>query len=160
MLPGGSRYVLFTQPVLDYMYSHAQRRWWQKEAGGEIFSRVPDSSGLIIDTVAGPNPNDRRSRHSWNPDCLAGDADRLSQFQQGLHAVGLWHTHPEPVPQPSARDRETTIDYLKAFNKERSRYLMVIIGNRGTPPTMSVWITLQERRGSWVQLQESAIPLQ
>lgn len=157
MYPDSSHYVLFTQPVLDHMYSHAQRRWWQKEAGGEIFSRVPDSTGLVIDSVTGPNPKDRRSRHGWNPDCLAADADRQNQFQLGLHAIGLWHTHPEPMPQPSAQDRETTFDYLEAFNKQRSRYLMVIIGNRGAPTAMSVWIALQEYNRGWVRLQENAV---
>lgn len=154
MLPGSAHYALFTQPVLDHMYSHAQRKWWQKEAGGEIFSRVPYSTGLVIDSVAGPNPKDRRSRYGWNPDCRSADTDRLNQFQLGLHAVGLWHTHPEPEPKPSAQDCKTTFEYLDSFNKTRSRYLMVIIGNRGAPPAMSVWIAL-DGEGSWVQLQET-----
>lgn len=32
---------------------------------------------------------------------------------------------------------------------------MVIIGNHNTPPSMSVWIALDDKE-SWVQLQEAA----
>lgn len=158
MYPGSSRYVLFTQPVLEHMYSYAQRKIWQKEAGGEIFSPIPESSGLIVNSVAGPNPKDRRSRCGWNPDNVAADKDRLRHFAKGLHAVGLWHTHPERSPSPSVQDRETTRDYLEAFQDDRSSYLMVIIGNQGNPPAMAVWAATQGRHGDWLKLEESVIP--
>ena len=159
MYPGSSRYVLFTQPVLEHMYSYAQRRIWQTEAGGEIFCPTPESSSLIINSVAGPNPKDRRSRYSWNPDNKAADEDRLRHFLKGQHAVGLWHTHPECSPNPSGQDRETTRDYLEAFQGDRSSYLMVIIGNQGNPPSMAVWVATLGRHGDWLKLEESVIPL-
>lgn len=151
-----THYVLFTEQALEHMYAHAQRWPWQREAGGEIFSTVPGASGLIIASAAGPNASDRRSRTSWNPDTAAADLGRHNEFAQGRHAVGLWHTHPEMSPTPSDLDRETTSEYLKSFQGQRSRYLMVIIGNRGKTPSMAVWAFTCEAGGRWEELKESS----
>jgi integrative and conjugative element protein (TIGR02256 family) len=153
--PDFSRYVLFTRDALDHMYAHVQRRIWQTEAGGEIYSIDNDSHGLIITMATGPNPEDQRGRHSFNPDVEATTRHREQQFAQGRHAVGLWHTHPEPKPSPSLLDRRTTEDYLKAFQNQRKRYLMVILGNRGDPANMTVWFSGQNERSSWIELMEA-----
>lgn len=138
------------------MYAHAQRKIWQKEAGGELFANDPDASGLVITSATGPNPLDRRSRCSWNPDTVAADQDRRHQYLHGRHAVGLWHTHPEPVPSPSDRDQQTAHDYLNAFHGERKRYLMVTVGNRGNPPSMTVWAAGGATRNAWSELVEAS----
>jgi integrative and conjugative element protein (TIGR02256 family) len=153
--PDNSQYVLFADHALAHMYSHAQRRLWQKEAGGEIFSSEPDSNGLIINNALGPNPTDQRRRHAWNPDVKASDLNRQSEFEQHRHAVGLWHTHPERLPSPSWRDQNTTWEYLDSFQGDRSRYFMVIIGNHGSVPEMAVWVANGQSPREWVQLSES-----
>ncbi|MBL8453869.1 MAG: Mov34/MPN/PAD-1 family protein [Zoogloea sp.] len=140
------------------MYAHSQLRPWQPEAGGEIFSAEPDASGLIIMSATGPNPSDHRTRRGWNPDTTAADMNRRNEFAQGRHAVGLWHTHPEPHPSPSSQDQVTTREYLKSFHGQRSRYFMVIIGNRGTPPVMVVWVLSEHTAGRWEQLREMQAP--
>ncbi|WP_374703326.1 Mov34/MPN/PAD-1 family protein [Cupriavidus pauculus] len=135
------------------MYSYAQRGWRQTEAGGEIYSPTPYSSSLLVDAITGPHTEDRRSRHSYNPDVEAATRARNTEFQRGRHAVGLWHTHPESRPTPSGRDRTTTEDYLGAFCEQRERYLSVIIGNRGETPAMTVWSA--EKGGNWQCWDES-----
>lgn len=150
--PDRARYVLFTESVLRHMYGYAQRAWNQTEAGGEIYSPTPYSSSLLVDAVAGPYPKDRRSRHSYNPDVKAATRARNVEYERGRHAIGLWHTHPEPQPSPSSLDRTTTEDYLRAFGKDRERYLTVIIGNRGEAPAMTVWSA--EKYGSWQRWTE------
>lgn len=137
--PDKVRYVLFTESVLQHMYGHAQRRWSQLEAGGEIYSPKPYSSSLLVDVVTGPHPKDRRARHSYNPDVASATRARNWQYEHGRHAIGLWHTHPEPQPTPSGRDRATTKGYLDAFGDDRERYLTVIIGNHGETPAVAVW---------------------
>lgn len=150
-----TRYVLFTADALAHTYAHVQRRLWHKEAGGELFANDPDAAGLVVTAATGPNPRDRRSRCSWNPDTETADRDRQQQFVLGRHAVGLWHTHPESSPSPSGQDRRTTDDYLAAFDGERTRYLMVILGNRGDPPNMAVWAAGRELRNTWIELIEA-----
>jgi integrative and conjugative element protein (TIGR02256 family) len=153
--PDFRRYVLFTADVLDHMYAHAQRQFWQKEAGGEIYTVDPDAHGLIITTATGPNPGDRRGRHSFNPNIDAATQDRERQFAQGRHAVGLWHTHPEARPTPSGRDRRATEEYLDAFRDDRGRYLMVILGNRGDPANMAVCSAELNDWSRWIELTEA-----
>lgn len=153
--PDNTRYILFTEQVLSHMYTHAQRRLWQREAGGEIFSSEPDSSGLVIHTATGPNRTDYRRRCAWNPDIKASDRNRQIEFVHNRHVVGLWHTHPERYPSPSVQDQKTTWEYLDSFHGDRSRYLMVIIGNHGRVPNMGVWLALYQRSREWTQLCEA-----
>lgn len=155
--PDKSRYVLFTERVLSYMYSHAQRKWKQPEAGGEIYSPTPYCQSMLVDDVAGPHPGDRRNRYSSNPDVVATTQARHAKYEQGRHAVGLWHTHPQRQPKPSDTDKCTTEDYLRAFNSERDRYLSIIIGNCGEVPTMTVWSA--ETSGEWLCWVELLNPL-
>ncbi len=150
--PSMSHYVLFTESVLSHMYAHAQRKMLQTEAGGEIYSPTPFYSSLIINDVTGPHPQDRRRRYSFNPDVEATTRARYAKYEQGLHAVGLWHTHPELHPAPSGPDKSTTEEYLRAFRGDRERYLTVIIGNRGEVPAMTVWSA--EKCGKWVRWNE------
>lgn len=145
--PDKVRYVLFTESVLQHMYSYAQRRWYQTEAGGEIYSPTPYSPSLLVDAVTGPHPKDRRGRHAYNPDVASATRARNAEYERGRHAIGLWHTHPEPQPSPSGRDRATTEDYLDAFGDDRERYLMVIVGNHGETPAITVWSA--EKGGGW-----------
>lgn len=151
--PGNESYVMFTEQTQLHMYAHAQRRFWQKEAGGEIFSNEPYASALVISSAHGPSTKDYRSRCSWNPDTFASDINRNDEFAHRRHAVGLWHTHPEKTPLYSTRDRQTTVEYLNSFYGDRSRYLMVIIGNGGRIPAMGVWVATAA--GGWIKLRET-----
>jgi proteasome lid subunit RPN8/RPN11 len=151
--PSFRRYVLLTASALDHMYARTQRRFWQSEAGGEIYTPDPDSHGLIITAATGPNPSDRRGRHYFNPDAVAATQDRERLFCLGLHAVGLWHTHPEASPTPSRLDHSTTEEYLEAFRGERDYYLMVILGNHRSPPNVAVWSIGRGVRSQWAEFR-------
>lgn len=147
--------MLLTADILDYMYAHAQRRLWRKEAGGEVYAVDPHAHSLIITTATGPNLGDRRARHFFNPDVEVATRDRERQFAKGLHAVGLWHTHPEARPAPSGRDRRTTEEYMEAFRGDRDGYLMLILGNRGNPPNLVVWSAGKSDGSRWIELIEA-----
>ncbi|MBU9192990.1 Mov34/MPN/PAD-1 family protein [Burkholderia gladioli] len=151
---GYSEYVMFTRAALEHMYLHVQHSRCAKEAGGELFARVFDASCVVIDSASGPHLSDKRSRYSFLPDVDAGAKERLLQWEQGLHAVGLWHTHPECVPTPSGPDRRTTEQYLRAFDGERARYFSVILGNRGAHPVMTVLSVSNRGWTPWVEAGE------
>lgn len=138
------------------MYRHVQRRLWQREAGGEIYAIDPDAHGLVVTAATGPNKGDRRTRSSYNPDVNAAMRERERLFALGQHAVGLWHSHPEPFPMPSSPDKRTTEEYLRAFQGDRDRYLMVILGDRGNPVKMTVCVTSQNTRTPWISLLENS----
>jgi len=153
-LPDKSGYVVFEPNVLEHMYAHVQRRFYQTEAGGQIFSEAPEDSAVIIKSITGPNSSDKRQRHGYIPDSKQATADRLLQLQQGSYPVGLWHTHPEAYPEPSGLDQQTTKEWLSDFQGAMHGFLLVILGNKGDPPNMTVWLATSAVRENWIRFEE------
>lgn len=153
-LPSNRGEVVFSEKVLNHMYRHAQTSVWNKEAGGQLFSPNPASSNVIITVATGPHRQDRRTCSSFLPNIRMATNDRHQQFSNGLHVVGLWHTHPEAYPSPSYRDKVTTQQYLKALKGDMDAFLLIIVGNRGTPFNLTVSIASNGDAASWSQLPE------
>jgi integrative and conjugative element protein (TIGR02256 family) len=153
-LPGDGGYVSFEESVLVHMYQYAQMRWFHREAGGQLFSPTPQDAAVVITHATGPYLSDIRRRNAFVPDPKQATADRHRHFAEHRHAVGLWHTHPEPDPTPSGQDRTTAQEYLHSFNGAMTGFLLVILGNCGTPLNMAVWLAQGDRHHSWSRLQE------
>jgi integrative and conjugative element protein (TIGR02256 family) len=134
------------------MYKHAQIGWQQKEAGGQLFSATPENEIVTASIATGPYTSDKRSRHAFNPDPIQATKDRQRLFQQGLHPIGLWHTHPEQTPTPSGRDQQTTVEFLKAFNGEMNGFVLAILGNKGCPLPLTLWLATADNR--WLEMRE------
>ena len=134
-----NRYVQFTGTVLRHMEKYQQKWWNWTEAGGELFSPQPDADGMTVTAIAGPSDQDLRRRYRFRQDVSAADIERERHAEQGLHAVGLWHTHPEKEPIPSKQDRETTEKYWSYFEGDRKRYFLIVVGYGCLPVPMSVW---------------------
>lgn len=153
-LPYNRGIIRFSAAVLTHMYSYAQNNFWKTEAGGQLFSKTPASDTVVIDLATGPYSSDRRSRCGFRPDLNAANRDREESFRLDYHAVGLWHTHPESIPTPSAADRTTACEYLRAFDGEMDGFLLVILGNRGSPLNICVWLASTDSDKPWLQLNE------
>lgn len=152
--PDGTTQIVLSTKVLEHMYKHAQTRWNSAEAGGQIFSPDPQVNEVFVSEATGPHLADKRSRHKFVPDPKAATKDRFALFEKGLHAVGLWHTHPESNPSPSEPDHLATLQYLASFKGEMDGFLLLILGNSGSPPNLSVWLASERPIKSWVELQE------
>lgn len=154
LLPTREGSISFETPVLEHMYKFAQRRFYQPETGGQIFSPAPHHDVVTVTAATGPNPRDIRSRHTFIPDVHQATADRRDHFDAGRHAVGLWHTHPEANPVPSTRDHSTACEFLEGFGGRMNGFLLVIIGNQGSPLNMAVWLASSKSSDAWVRLNE------
>lgn len=154
VIPDNRGHVCLTPPVLKHLYSFAQIKKNDKEAGGQLFSDSPSDSLVMVAIATGPYDEDRRSRNSFNPALERVNADREHFFSRGLYSVGLWHTHPQKIPIPSPQDKETTQKYLRASNGEMEGFLQIIVGNKGTPPNLSVWLATTNKKYYWVRLKE------
>jgi len=154
LLPDNKGHVVFIDKVLRHMYKHAQTRIWHRESGGQLFSATPHESTVVVSAVTGPYRKDFRLRHHFSPDLSSATRDRQFEFNLGKHAIGLWHTHPEAKPFPSTQDYNTTREYLEAFNGMMNGFLLVILGNYGTPLNMVVWIATDKSNNPWLQLGE------
>lgn len=154
VLPEGEGSVSFEKLALEHMYSFAQRRFYQPETGGQLFSPTPHHQVVTITDASGPNPHDVRSRHTFIPNAHHATTDRQFHFTAGRHPIGLWHTHPEANPTPSMRDHETACEFLDSFGGSMSGFLLVIIGNKGSPLNMAVWLARAKSTGVWIPLTE------
>ncbi|MCK9293526.1 MAG: Mov34/MPN/PAD-1 family protein [Desulfobulbaceae bacterium] len=101
------RKFIITEPVVDLLMNYRQTDKWQKEAGGLLIGRhLLEEDHLVVDRITEPTWWDKRlrtfffrsNRHNrilyktWN------DSNKT------LTLLGLWHTHPEPIPTPSVVD--------------------------------------------------------
>ncbi|MBI3286184.1 MAG: Mov34/MPN/PAD-1 family protein [Burkholderiales bacterium] len=139
------------------MYRHAQVRFYQKEAGGQLFSTNPHEAEVLVSLATGPYPEDRRSRHGFEADRRRASADAHQQFSVGRHVIGLWHTHPESHPSPSFRDRETSVEFLRINCANLTGFLLVTLGNQGIAPHMSVYLADGLSHTNWLALEEVSV---
>lgn len=106
--------LIITPPAVAQMLSFAQRRWYQPEAGGVLLGRhLLESNHLVVDEVTVPQRSDRRSRFGFFRSASHNKVaqEKWADSAGTLAYLGLWHTHPERVPNPSQVDCE---DWEKA----------------------------------------------
>lgn len=101
------------------------------EAGGVLLGRhLLDGSAIIVDAVTTPLPGDRRARTRFyraqrRHQAVIDEAWRTSNGT--CTYLGEWHTHPEPIPMPSAID---WADWKRRLHTDRyaEPLFFVIIG--------------------------------
>jgi integrative and conjugative element protein (TIGR02256 family) len=132
----GQRLVL-SPAVLEHFEKHQQLRWWQREAGGQLFARLalPD---ILVEEATGPRPSDWRTRCSYHPNRRAEQGEIASRHARGLHFIGDWHTHPEPLPTPSRRDVESMQELVTKSVHAFNCFVLVIVGTDPLPGALSV----------------------
>lgn len=129
--------LIFSATVLRHFEKHRQLRWWQREAGGQLFARLalPD---ILVEDATGPRKSDSRTRCSYRPNRRAEQREIRCRHTRGLHFIGDWHTHPEAVPAPSQQDiesmQEVVMKSVHAFNG----FILVIVGTGPMPGALSV----------------------
>lgn len=143
--------LIIVEHAVEQMKAFAQNRWWHTEAGGVLLGRhLLDTSDIVIDEVTTPQSTDRRSRfgffRSRKHEALA--QERWRQSDNTAAYLGLWHTHPEEDPAPSATDRA---DWQQAVSNDAfdgERLFFPIVGTR----CIRVWCL--SRRGQFKELKE------
>lgn len=137
-LPNKKTTIVFSHNVLTHMFSFAQDKPHLREAGGQLFSRNPDESTIIIDVITGPYFTDKQTRYNWIPDVTKMSFDRERLFVQETYVVGLWHTHPERIPCPSRKDKVTCEKHLRLLDPVYKGFLLITLGNGHPIPAISV----------------------
>jgi len=66
--------------------------------------------------------------------------ERKTMFCNGLHCIGIWHSHPEPVPPPPRDDLEPAADYAIAAKNQSGGILFAIIGTAPFPSGVGIWM--------------------
>jgi proteasome lid subunit RPN8/RPN11 len=128
--------------VLDARYASAMRRHgeadYPAEACGLIGGALEGDRKVAVQLV--PLGNQRtdsaRNRYLIDPDSFRRAQQRLDR--DGLEVIGVYHSHPDHAPAPSAFDREHAWPWLS----------YVIVGvDRGRAGTMRSWVLTDDRGG-------------
>jgi integrative and conjugative element protein (TIGR02256 family) len=138
--------------VLGHLRRHRQMRLWQCEAGGLLFARI-DGQRIRIERATGPRRTDSRTPFSYHADRKAEQREIDAMFNNGLHYVGDWHTHPEQVPSPSGRDLKTFASRVLMSTHQFNGILFGIVG-RAEPP-VGLLLLLHDGR-EWHELKPLA----
>ncbi|MFC1459533.1 Mov34/MPN/PAD-1 family protein [Microvirga arabica] len=118
--------------VLQHFAQHKQIRWYQKEAGGQLFAEF-DGHDVVVTKATGPRWSDKRTRHTYEPNRRAEQREIERLHKAGLHFVGDWHTHAEPVPEPSTVDRTSMQEAFRKSRHALNAFIMVIVGQVEAP---------------------------
>ncbi|WP_136620903.1 MULTISPECIES: Mov34/MPN/PAD-1 family protein [Mesorhizobium] len=98
----------------------------RSEAGGILIGSYRGSHVEVVGCTV-PMPLDLRSRYCFDRRDPGHQAAALKAWHASGRTetfVGEWHTHPEPHPTPSGRDRQTWADIMK----KNSNPLVFLIG--------------------------------
>ncbi len=148
--------IIFTDRVLDHVLANRQTKLWDREAGGQLFARVSPYE-IYIEEATGPRRSDRRSRASYRPDRKLEQGEICDRQRKGLVFVGDWHTHPELLPKPSARDLESISECFQKSAHHLNAFLLLVVGTSTSAEDLHV--SIHNSGGMVAQLQGVLSPL-
>jgi proteasome lid subunit RPN8/RPN11 len=138
-LDGADWTFTFKAAALREIGAHAQTWPLSKESMGQLYCRDLTAGSLVIERAT-TLPRSRASFASVHFNTEAAAAEREELFKDGLHCVGLWHSHPEQFPRPSSTDVLLAADHARAAATHLNGLLFAIIGTRPVPDGLSVWV--------------------
>lgn len=112
----------------------------QDETGGLLLGEIDDSlRSITIDVATGAPPDSEKSPEGFL--CGVEGTDRQCKYQASKSGgstkfVGVWHTHPISMPEPSAVDLRAMVQLLHFQEKTPRHVVMLIVGHAATYP---VW---------------------
>jgi len=131
--------VYFSLEVLDHFYNNRQIEPLSRETGGQLFAEIQNDV-IYISSVTGPRKLDSRGRFFFAPIRWLEQREIKAQFNNGLHYVGDWHTHPQQIPEPSALDIKSMRECFVKSKHELPFFILVIVGQVAPPAGISVSI--------------------
>jgi integrative and conjugative element protein (TIGR02256 family) len=134
--------------------AHRQRRFYQREAGGQLFARVRDDDWEIV-AATGPRSRDCRGRFSFWPHRASEQEEIFQHHEQGLDYVGDWHTHPEDVPTPSSDDLSSIAEVVRRSKHHLPGFLLLIVGRKPFPG--GLWASFHSVEGSRSDAKDLAV---
>ena len=117
---------------------NARTKTSQYETGGILLGEIDDSlSSIYIDAATSAPPDSVKSPESF----LCGVKGTFQQCKYhanksggSTHFVGVWHTHPISMPQPSKIDLRAMEQILHMQEKTPRHVIMLIIGQATLKP--------------------------
>lgn len=138
-LPEANWKLEFAADAIRVMLSHAQAGVKSRESVGQLYTRDLTTQTVLVECATRLSPRLASwSRVQFDPKKAFDERQQL--FKQGLHCIGLWHTHPESRPNPSREDRQLARNYAKAASQQVRGVVFVIVGTQPQPDGFRVWL--------------------
>jgi integrative and conjugative element protein (TIGR02256 family) len=102
-----------------------------------LFARFNDQQ-VIVEEATGPRSSDLRFRHLFIPNRREEQNEIYEMHRNGLHFVGDWHTHPEPIPSASPSDLSSIRETFLKSKHHLNGFLMIIAGTDDFPAALHV----------------------
>ncbi|MFT4850182.1 MAG: integrative and conjugative element protein (TIGR02256 family) [Sediminicola sp.] len=127
----GNGDIRIATPLILKLSNYCQLKNNQPESGGVLIGKHLNTNGsLLIDNFTPPQPTDKQER------CLYYRSEEHSKIVKNVwqesnkHStyVGLWHTHPEPIPSFSLTDRKDWSNALNNSRYEGDKLFFIIVG--------------------------------
>lgn len=129
----------FAANAIRVMLSDAQTVVKSRESVGQLYTRDFTTPTVLVEHATRLPPKDASwSRVQFDPKRAYEERQQL--FSQGLHCIGLWHTHPEPHPKPSDDDKQLARNYAAAASQQVHGIVFVIVGTQPHPNGFRVWV--------------------
>jgi proteasome lid subunit RPN8/RPN11 len=131
--------LVFAAEALRELRKHIQGSRFSRESVGQLFSKDLTAACVTVELAT-------RLRPTWSAwsrvrfDVRQAMAERERLFRLGWHCVGLWHTHPEPWPEPSDEDRSLSREHAVAARGHVSGLVFAILGNQSLDASLRVWL--------------------
>ncbi len=125
-LPSGEELIISAH-VLSIMSGFRQTWPFSCEAGGQLFATLQEKRVTITDATR-PGILDIRRRFGFYSSRKSAQMAIDKRYEEGLHFVGEWHTHPEPYPTPSGADLDSMKEMVTLSKHALSGYIMLILG--------------------------------
>lgn len=135
--------ILLSDSAITTMDTYRQTGKKDKEAGGQLFARF-DGADTLIDIATSPKWLDKRARYRFEPSKWMQQREIAAMHAKGLHFVGDWHTHPEPIPQPSELDLSSMQECFVRSIHDLRAFVLVIVGTQAGPE--GFYVTLIEKQ--------------
>lgn len=138
-IPGAVWSLELSNAAVEKLTAYAQRCWWSTESVGQLYSANFQPDIIRVDAVT-------KLQSTWSShtrvrlDLPAMNRERAEFFQNGLHCLGFWHTHPEPIPTPSQEDITMAADHAFEGLDLFSGIVFVIVGTAPAPDGLGVWV--------------------
>jgi len=140
--------VLFDRQAEREMTSWIARsrrsRGAKVETGGLMFGEIDESLTTVwLDRVSGPPPDSEASAEKFL--CGVKGTQALAEHHRkasddSLRFIGIWHTHPVSMPQPSIDDLNAMLQLLVLEEQAPRAVLMLIVGYSATSSQLGAYV--------------------
>lgn len=116
--------------VINILISYRQLGKQDLEAGGSLIGCINTDNTMEARDLTLPQPSDKQTRCSFFRSSAHNRIlnDKWKASNGNAYLVGLWHTHPEPIPNYSGEDKKDWLNVLKQGQYEGKCLMFLIVG--------------------------------